>query len=457
MRNEKIKSEKNIQQEVVLFPGCMISHRLPFIEVSIRNVLDHLEVLYKENSKFSCCPEPNGIKNSNKFLYSITAARNLALAEKENQILLTPCNGCFTTLKKVEGEIEENRDFMREINRYLDKIDLTVQGKTEVFHMVEFFYKFWREAIRDNLKHPLTGLRIAVHHGCHLIRPSNRVQTDDPLKPTIFDELITDLGAESIDYALKMECCGGSLERAGKFNLSLEILHAKLESMKEQEVDCIVVSCPQCFIQFDHLQQELKRQEYQFDIPVLYYSELLCLAFGIDIRDLIEKFHRTTVGFLFEKIRMIQEKNREIKKYFNLNFLIKCHSCGACEADCILAKMTDFSPKKIINKLLCDKIDEVISDPSIWMCLDCYLCFELCPMRVGLVEVFTILRNLATQKGFVTKGFEAEFNSFHQNGIIGMASKTARKRVGLEFHKPDVGDLKELFNLIERESIRRES
>ncbi|MFX1289153.1 MAG: heterodisulfide reductase-related iron-sulfur binding cluster, partial [Promethearchaeota archaeon] len=402
-------------------------------------------------------PEPNGIKNSNKLLYSITAARNLALAEKEDHILLTPCNGCFTTLKKVKGEIEDNHNFMREINRYLDKIDLTVQGNTDIFHIVEFFSKFRREAIRDNLKHPLIGLRIAVHYGCHFLRPSNSVQIDDPLKPTIFDELITDLGAESIDYALKMECCGGSLERAGKLNLSLEILHAKLESMKEQEVDCIVVSCPQCFIQFDHLQQELKKKDYQFDIPVLYYSELLCLALGIDIRDLIEKFHRTKVESLFEKIRMIQEKNREIKENFDLNFLIKCHSCGACENDCILVKMTDFSPKKIIDKLLCGKIDEAISDPSIWMCLDCYLCFELCPMRVGLVEIFTILRNLATKKGFITKGFETEFNSFYQNGTIGMLSKTARKRVGLELHKPDVGDLKELFNLIERENIRRDS
>lgn len=388
-------------------------------------------------------------------MYSITAARNLALAEKEDQVLLTPCNGCFTTFKKVKGEIEENHHFMREINRYLDKIDLKVQGKTDVFHMLEFFYKFKREAIRDKLKQNLTGLRVAVHSGCHFLRPSNRVQIDDPLRPIIFDELITDLGAESVDYVLKIECCGGSLERAGKANLSLEMLHAKLESIKEQEVDCIVVSCPQCYIQLDHLQQELKKLDYQFDIPVLYYSELLCLAFGIDIRDLIEKFHRTKVNSLFEKIKIIQEKNREIQKYFDLEFLIKCHSCGACENDCILAKMTDFSPKRLINKLLSGKIDETISDPSIWMCLDCYLCFELCPMRVGLVEIFTILRNLATERGYVTKGFATEFKTFHQNGTIGMLSKTARKRVGLEYNKPDVGDLKELFNLIEREKIGR--
>ncbi|MFX1479392.1 MAG: heterodisulfide reductase-related iron-sulfur binding cluster, partial [Promethearchaeota archaeon] len=237
----------------------MITYRLPFIEVSIRKVLSHLGISYTENSKFSCCPEPNGIKNSDKFLYSLTAARNLALAEKDDQSIFTPCNGCFTTLKKVKCEIEEDHHFMGEVNKYLDKIDLEVQGKSQVFHMVEFFSKFNREQIKDNLKCPLTGLRVAVHYGCHFLRPSSKVQLDDPLEPTIFDELIKDLGAQSVDYDLKMECCGGSLERAGKPNLSLEIVNAKLGSMKEKEVDCIVVCCPQCFIQFDHLQQELKK------------------------------------------------------------------------------------------------------------------------------------------------------------------------------------------------------
>ena len=115
--------------------------------------------------------------------------------------------------------------------------------------MVEFISNFRREQIRDDLKYPLTGLKVAVHYGCHFLRPSNKVQLDDPLEPTIFDDLIKDLGAHSVEYDLKMECCGGSLERAGKPNLSLEIINVKLGSMKEKEVDCIVVCCPQCFIQ----------------------------------------------------------------------------------------------------------------------------------------------------------------------------------------------------------------
>ena len=357
----------------------------------------------------------------------------------------------------VKGKIEEDHHFMRKVNTYLNKIDLKVHGKTDVFHLVEFFSKSMRETIREKLKFPLTGLRVALHYGCHFLRPSNRVQLDDPLNPTIFDELIRDLGAQSVDYSLKMECCGGSLDRAGNLSLSLEIINAKLDSMKEKEVDCIVVCCPQCYIQFDQLQQELNNLDYKSNIPVLYYSELLCLALGIDVQDIIRKHHRTEVDSLYERIKIIQEKNKEIRKYFDLNFLLKCHLCGACENDCIVAKMSDFSPNRIIDRLLKGRINDVISDPSIWMCLDCYLCFELCPMRVGLIEIFTILRNLAAEKGFVPNGFVTEFKSFHQRGTVGLPSKTARKRVGLKFNKPDVGDLKELFNLIDREDVKEDS
>ncbi|MFW9880648.1 MAG: heterodisulfide reductase-related iron-sulfur binding cluster [Candidatus Thorarchaeota archaeon] len=313
-----------------------------------------------------------------------------------------------------------------------------------------------RDTIKDDLRYPLTGLRVAVHYGCHFLRPSNKIQIDNPLEPRIFDDLIEDLGAESIDYALKMECCGGNLERAGKPSLSLEIVKAKLESMKDKDIDCIVVCCPQCYMQFDHLQQDLKKFEFSYDIPVLYFSELLCLALGLDIRDMIKNHHRTQVRSLFEKIDLIQEKNKEIRKFFDLNFLLKCYSCGACDEDCLISKMTEFSPNALIGKILKGKIDRVISDPSIWMCLDCYLCYELCPMGIGLIEIFTVLRNLAKERGFITKGYEKEFNAFYEKGIVGMPSKTARSRVGLPSLKLDLGDLKELFNVIDRDNTKLE-
>ncbi len=442
-----------IQQKVTLFPGCVISYRLPFIEVSIRKILEFFGINISDpNPHFSCCPEPNGIKNSNELIYSITASRNLALAEKEEESILTPCNGCFETLKGIRSEIKANPNFRDEMNKYLGDIDLNVSGKIDVFHLVEFFHKLGKHTIKDNIQYPLNGLRVAVHYGCHFLRPSNKIQMDDPMEPHIFDSLIEDLGAKSIEYDRKMDCCGGSLERAGNPDSALEMIQNKLEAMKEYRIDCIVVGCPQCFIQFDHLQQELKKIDYNYDIPVLYYSELLCIALGIEIKDIIKKFHRTPVDIIFKKIDSIHRRNDEIKDYFDIEFLKKCKACGACNNDCPVAKITSFDPNKIVGDILDGKIEQIIKDPSIWMCLDCYVCYELCPSKIGLVEIFTILRNLAKERGFIVKGFEREFESFRKMGTVAMFSKSARKRVGLDSNKPQLDDLLKLLKKIKEES-----
>ncbi len=440
-----------IKQEYALFPGCMISYRLPFIEVSVKRILNVFGINFTENPRFSCCPEPNGIKNFNQLTYSITAARNLALAENENRNILTPCNGCFETLKGIRSEIKVDSRYRERINSYLNEIDLEVEGKSDVFHFVEFIHKLGKDNIKEKIQYPLNSLRVAVHYGCHFLRPSNKIQMDDPMEPHIFDSLIEDLGAMSIDYVNKMDCCGGSFARADNPDSGLEMVHNKLESMKEAQIDAIVVGCPQCFIQFDHLQQELKKIDYVYDIPVLYYSELLCIALGINIRDIITKYHRTPVESIFKKVDKIHERTEKIKEHFDLKFLNECYSCGACNNDCPPAKLTKFNPNEIIGRILEGEIDEVIKDPIIWSCLDCYVCYELCPMKTGLVDVFTILRNLASKYGYTSKGFEKQYNSFQKTGTVAIFSKSARTRVGLESTKPELDDLKILLEKVKEE------
>ncbi|MFX1396928.1 MAG: heterodisulfide reductase-related iron-sulfur binding cluster [Promethearchaeota archaeon] len=438
-------------QEIALFPGCMISYRLPFIELSVRKILDEFGINYIENNKFSCCPEPNGIKNLDEIAYSVTAARNLALAEESGRHILTPCNGCFETLKGIRSELKVDSHFRDKINSYLDRIGLKASGTSDVLHFVEFIHKLGKDNIKEKIQYPLSSLRVAVHYGCHFLRPSNKIQMDDPMEPHIFDKLIEDLGAISVDYVHKMDCCGGSLARADNPDSGLEMIQNKLESMKGAKIDVIVVGCPQCFIQFDHLQQDLKKIDYIYDIPVLYYSELLCVALGIDIRDIIKKYHRTPVDSMFQKVDEVHKKQEKIEKHFDIKFLNECYNCGACNNDCPVAKITDFNPKEIVGKILDGRIDEVLKDPTIWMCLDCYVCYELCPMKTGLVDVFTKLRNLASEKGNVSDGFTTEYASFQKMGTVAMYSKAARSRVGLKSEKPKLEDLKKLLEIIKEE------
>ncbi|TFH31369.1 MAG: CoB--CoM heterodisulfide reductase subunit B, partial [Promethearchaeota archaeon] len=122
------------------------------------------------------------------------------------------------------------------------------------------------------------GLRIAVHYGCHLLKPSDiKPFTEDPDDPHFFDELVEITGSKSVDYQNKLMCCGagGSL-RTGDKPSSLQFTLEKLRNMRSAGVDCIVTCCPFCQLQFDlgqlEVANELNPDEKPFAIPVVYIS-----------------------------------------------------------------------------------------------------------------------------------------------------------------------------------------
>lgn len=430
-----------------LFLGCMIQYRLPLLEKGIRSVLAKLNIPFEDVPQYSCCPEPNGIKNSNYYAHALTASRNLALSEKHNHDILAACNGCFETLKAVRSEVCIDPDLKIKVNADLAKIDLNFTGKIDVFHIVEYFArKVGLGTIRDQVVNPLQDLRVAVHYGCHFLRPSHRIQTDNPLDPHVFDELIEALGAKSVPYDDKMLCCGGSLDRAGNSVAGLDIAKNKLEKMKQAGVDCIVTCCPQCFLQFDTGQDSLKKIDLEFNIPVFYLTELLGIALGIPPESLGIEEHRIPVDSVFRKLNLQKLAMQQIQKDFDQEFLKKCYECAACEHDCPPARFSNFSPKEFIGKLIEGHLEEVIADDKIWSCLDCYLCYEICPHKVGLVEVFTKLRNLARKAGHIPQGFKNEFENFEKTGLVAKYAIARRKKLGLPVFKPELDDLVKILS-----------
>ncbi|OLS14156.1 MAG: heterodisulfide reductase, B/C subunit [Promethearchaeota archaeon CR_4] len=429
-----------------LFLGCMIQYRLPLIEKGIRSVLAKLDVPFEDIPQYSCCPEPNGIKNSNYYLHALTASRNLALSEKRNHNILAACNGCFETLKGVRSEVGIDPVLQQKINADLERIGLRFTGKTDVFHIVEYFArKVGTGTIRDQVVNPLRDLRVAVHYGCHFLRPSHRIQTDNPLDPHIFDELVEALGSLSVPYDDKMLCCGGSLDRAGNATAGLDIVKTKLEKMKQAGVDCIVTCCPQCFLQFDVGQDSLKKVDMEFNLPVFYFTELLGIALGLSPEELGLEEHRIPVESVFEKLNRRKQAMQQIKEEFDEEFLEKCYECAACEHDCPPARFSNFSPREFVGKLLAGQLEEVIADDRIWSCLDCYLCYELCPSKMGLVDVFTKLRNLARKTGHIPQGFKNEFESFEKTGLVAKYAVARRKKLGLPVFRPELDDLVKMF------------
>ncbi|MHA1379161.1 MAG: CoB--CoM heterodisulfide reductase iron-sulfur subunit B family protein [Candidatus Helarchaeota archaeon] len=291
--------------EYQLFLGCVIPARIPFVEASARKVFDKLGIKLKDIKGASCCPDPTGIPAVDIDSWLALGARNLSIIEKNgngsrgNAISL--CSGCVETLKSVNHELKKDSNKRDEINRYLSKVGKKYDGTAEVNHAARILYENI-EKIKENVVKPLEGFKVACHYGCHFLRPSEIIKWDDPLDPKTLDEIIQAIGAESIQYSAKLDCCGNPVGKTDE-ELSNKLIYKKLKSIAQSRANCVAVVCPACFQQFD-LNQHVVNKTYNesYNFPVFYLTELIALAFGLEEKELGFKFHRTKTKQLLQDL-----------------------------------------------------------------------------------------------------------------------------------------------------------
>jgi len=283
-----------------LFLGCVIPARLPYLEASSRKIFEKLGIELRDVEGFSCCPDPTGIELLDHKTWLALGARNLSLCNNNGGVI-SFCSGCVETLKGINHFINKDIAVKKEINRYLQKIGKVYEGKTKVKHFAEVLYENL-DKVRENVVKPLTDFKVAVHYGCHYLRPSEIINWDDPFEPTTIDEIIKAIGAISLEYDMKIECCGNPVEKSDK-ELSLLMIDNKLKSISEAGANCVAVVCPACYQQYEFNQRELnKRNNTDYNLPVFYLSELVALAFGYKPEEIGLNFHRIKANKLFESV-----------------------------------------------------------------------------------------------------------------------------------------------------------
>ena len=283
--------------------GCVIPHTQYAYEMSLREVLPKLGVELIELENVSCCGLPMRSVNAYASLY--LAMRNLAIAEDTGlKDLLVPCNGCHLSFSEAMHLWKQDEGLREKIGSLLAEEGLKYNSTVRIWHLVDLLHDVVKkEAILKSVRKRLDGLRLASHYGCHLIRPSTLGRIDDPENPRKLDDLIEILGAKSLDYPEKLDCCGALLlwsRRDGAFTFS----GLKLKAVEEHGFDGLVVSCPACQIMFDARQKvSAATVGAKLNLPVLYYSQLLGVAMGINEEKLGLHLNRSPVDELLEKIR----------------------------------------------------------------------------------------------------------------------------------------------------------
>ncbi|MDO8915257.1 MAG: heterodisulfide reductase-related iron-sulfur binding cluster [Coriobacteriia bacterium] len=421
-------------KDFAVFWGCTIPARFPFIEKSTRVVFDDLGANVRELAGFTCCPEGVLVKSSDEDAFYTTAARNLALVEQAGLDVVTPCNGCYSTFRETRAHLEVDWREKDRINERLAREGLHYSGRVKITHFAEWLADDLGAAVlASKMKKSFWGMRIAVHYGCHLLRPTPSVSWDDPLEPKKVEELVAAMGARVVDYQTKMQCCGGALDRVGEREGSLSFARRKLQDLQNNEVDAMVVVCPSCFQQFDLNQAALQRAKEDINVPVLYLSELIALGMGHQPDELGLDMHRVSVQPFLDTWEDRQADRARLAAFFDVSLLNKCDSCQACKDDCPVCKVDPtFQPTDIIGDLVRGDLDGVLADGQLWKCLECYTCQEMCHSRIGMADTFRKLKELAMAAGSGPESVSAAYQTFLKTGVLGSPKEGARKKLGLE-------------------------
>lgn len=268
-----------MKKSVGYYKGCSLEGLAAEYDASTLAVCEALGLELQDIPDWNCCGSTPA-HSYDPLLSAGLAGRNLALAEKIGcDTIMTPCPGC---LKSLKGALQTFND-PRERESFLDLLGMPFTGKIKPVSVLQLLYEaVGAEQLSRRVTHPLTGLVMAPYYGCLLSRPAQFAQFDDPENPVSMDELLESAGATVVDFPYKTECCGATYgvtrnEIVGRLTGRILDMAANLGAQ------AIVVACPLCQQNLDLRQSQVNRYWHRrFDLPVLYITQVLGLALGLD-------------------------------------------------------------------------------------------------------------------------------------------------------------------------------
>jgi len=254
-------------------------------ETSTNAILEKMGVELVDVEGLNCCGFP--IRNFDFKAYVLASARNLSLTEREGLNLMTLCNCCYGSLRRADHLLKQDDSLREEINEDLFKEGLEYNNHVEVKHLLDVLYRdIGLKETEEKLVRRFKGLKIATHYGCHILRPSQIAQFDNPQAPTIFDKLVEITGAESIPWPSKLECCGSPMYGIDD-DLSMDLTEKKVSDAQQSGADFLCAACCFCQLQFDRVQKSMITQRGEnHNLPSILYTQLLGLSLGIDLEKL---------------------------------------------------------------------------------------------------------------------------------------------------------------------------
>ncbi len=295
-------------REYAYYQGCSLEGTAAAYDASVRLVMKSLGVTLVEPDDWSCCGS-SPAHAVDHLLAAALAARNLAIVERTGADTVTaPCPSCLSALKKAHASMAGSAAFRDEVNALLD---VPYKGAVTAKSALQIIYEdIGLEEAALPVTTALPGLRVAPYYGCILTRPAKAANFDDPENPVSMDRLLQAVGAEVVDFAFKLECCGAAFSLPKK-DMVLRLTEKVLAMALDAGANCIAVACPLCQQNLDLRQAQVNAAfGDSFNIPILYFSQIMGLAYGYRPAELGMEKHIVGSDFLVRALKPVEKEEK---------------------------------------------------------------------------------------------------------------------------------------------------
>jgi len=290
-------------QGVAYYPGCSLHSTAIEYDLSTRAMAEKVGLDLAEPKGWACCGTTPA-HSTDHLLATMMPLKNLELIEEAGYSSVTmPCPSCFIRHRTAIHDVRDDAGLKEQVAARMHYVPAE---EIEVEHLLTTITeRVGYESIAQAVARPLTGLKVVCYYGCVITRPPKITGAENYEYPMSMDRLVETLGAESLDWSYKTECCGASLVFT-QLPIALGMSRKILRNAEDVGAEAIVVACPLCHANLDMRQQQINEQFGEdFHMPILYFTQLMGLAFGIEPRKLGIDKHLVNASPLLQAMGLI--------------------------------------------------------------------------------------------------------------------------------------------------------
>jgi heterodisulfide reductase subunit B len=262
------------------YPGCSLHGTAVEFDMSTRAMADKIGLDLVEPDGWVCCGTTPA-HSTDHTLATVLPMKSLKCVEQSGQTCVTvPCPSCFIRMRVAMHDVATEPELKEKVQA---EIKYTPSPELEVEHLLTTIEeRVGMERVAAPVVRPLNGLKVVCYYGCVVTRPPELTGATEYEYPMGMDHLMEALGAEVLDWSYKTECCGNSLMFT-QLPVTFDMNQKILDNAKAVGAEAIVVACPLCQANLDMRQQRMEKEyDREWGLPVLYFTQLMGLAYGLD-------------------------------------------------------------------------------------------------------------------------------------------------------------------------------